>query len=143
MWRGLDTNFSMSTRPSPNDALASRWAPFERRIEIGMAVDAPHAFAAAAGDRLDQDRVPDLIGFLLEEFWLLHLPVIAGHDRNTGLLHDGLGAVLQTHGADRLDRRSDKGNAGIDDRPAQTPHFPTESHNQDEYSPHGSLWRMR
>ena len=35
-------------------------------IGIGMAVNAPHAFAASAGDCLDRDRVADLVGFLLE-----------------------------------------------------------------------------
>ena len=78
-----------------------------------MAVNAPHAFAASAGDCLDQDRVADLVGFLLEKFWLLHLPVITGDNRNPGLLHDGLGAVFQTHSADGVGGRTDKRYAGL------------------------------
>src|SRR6476620_7861353 len=79
-----------------------------------MAIDTPHAFAASAGDCLDQDRVTDLVGFLLEKFWFLHLPVIAGDDWNPGLLHDRLGAVLQTHGANGIDRWADKSNPSIE-----------------------------
>ena len=39
----------------------------ERRLEIGVLVDAAHALAAAAGDRLDQHRIADLVGLLLEK----------------------------------------------------------------------------
>ena len=74
---------------------------FERGVEIGVLVDAPHALAAAAGHRLDQQRVAELVGFLLEEFRLLPLAVIAGHHRHAGFFHQRLGAVLQAHGADR------------------------------------------
>ena len=35
----------------------------ERGLEIGVAVDPAHALAAAAGHRLDQHRVADLVGF--------------------------------------------------------------------------------
>ena len=34
----------------------------ERRLEIGVAVDPAHALAAAAGHRLDQHRIADLVG---------------------------------------------------------------------------------
>ncbi len=40
---------------------------FKRVVEIRVPVDAVHALAAAAGDRLDQHRVADLVGFLLEK----------------------------------------------------------------------------
>ena len=101
MWRGEAMYFSISTRLEPNAASPSRTAAFERRFEIGMPVDAAHAAAAAAGRRLDQHRIADLVGLLLEEFRVLPLAVIAGHDRHAGLLHQRLGAVLQPHGADR------------------------------------------
>ena len=65
-------------------------------------------------DRLDQHRIADLVGLLLEEFRLLHLAVIAGHHRHAGFFHQRLGAVLQPHGADRRRRRTDEGDAGID-----------------------------
>ena len=85
---------------------------FQRGVEIGMLVDTPHALAAAAGSRLDQQRVAELIGLLLEEFRLLPLAVIAGHHRHAGFFHQRLGAIFQPHGADRGRRRADEGNAG-------------------------------
>ena len=86
----------------------------ERRLEIGVTVDAAHALAAAAGHRLDQHRIADLVGFFLEEFRLLPVAVIAGHHRHAGLLHQRLGAALEAHGADRRGRRADENDAGVD-----------------------------
>ncbi len=83
-------------------------------VEIGMLVDAAHALAAAAGDRLDQNRIADLIGFLLEEFRLLHLAMETRHHRHAGLFHQRLGAILQAHGAHGRRRRADEDDAGID-----------------------------
>ena len=114
MWRGAVTYFSISTRASPNALLASRCAPFERGLELGVLVDAAHALAAAARDRLDQHRVADLVGFLLEKRGVLPLAVIARHDRHAGLLHQRLGAVFEAHGADRAGRRADECNARSD-----------------------------
>ena len=37
---------------------------FERGLELGVLVDAAHALAAAAGHRLDQHRIADLVGLL-------------------------------------------------------------------------------
>ena len=56
---GASTNFSTSTRSSPKRAMASRAGGGERRVEVLGALDLAHALAAAAGDRLDQDRVAD------------------------------------------------------------------------------------
>ena len=64
MWRGAVTYFSISTRASPNDALRLALRAFERGVELGVLVDAAHALAAAAGDRLDQHRIADLVGLL-------------------------------------------------------------------------------
>ena len=85
----------------------------QRRVEIDVPIDAPHALAAAAGDRLDQHRIADLVGLLFEEGRLLTLAVIARHDRHAGLLHQRLGAVLQPHGADRRGRRPDEHDARL------------------------------
>ena len=112
MWRGAVTYFSISTRGSPNADCASRCAPSSASIEIGVAVDPAHALAAAARHRLDQHRIADLVGLLLEELRVLPLAVIAGHDRHARLLHQRLGAVLQPHGADRGGRRTDEHDAG-------------------------------
>ena len=113
MWRGAATYFSISTRASPNDALRLALRAFERGLELGVLVDAPHALAAAAGHRLDQHRIADLVGLLLEKRRLLPLAVIARHDRHAGLLHQRLGAILQAHGADRRRRRADEHDAGL------------------------------
>ena len=85
----------------------------KRQVEIGVLVDTPHTLAAAAGDRLDQHRITDLVGLLFEKRRLLALAVITGHDRHAGLLHQGLGAVLQAHGADCGRRRPDEHDAGL------------------------------
>ena len=106
------TYFSISTRPEPNADCALADRAFERGFEIGVLVDAAHAAAAAAGRRLDQHRIADLVGLLLEEFRVLPFAVIAGHDRHAGLLHQRLGAVLKPHGADGGGRRPDKDHTG-------------------------------
>ena len=113
MWRGVSTYFSISTRASPNAALRLALRGFERRLELGVALDPAHALAAAAGHRLDQHRIADLVGLALQEFRLLHLAVIARHHRHAGLLHQRLGAILQAHGAHGGRRRADKDDAGI------------------------------
>ena len=113
MWRGAVTYFSISTRASPKADLRLALRAFQRGVEIGVRVDAAHALAAAAGDRLDQHRIADLVGLLLEEFRLLLVAVIAGHHRHAGLRHQRLGAVLQPHGADRGRRRADEDDAGV------------------------------
>ena len=78
MWRGFVTYFSIEHTAIPECSFGFALGAFQRGIEIGMTVDAPHPFTPAAGHRLYQHRIADLIRFLLEEFWLLHLPVIAG-----------------------------------------------------------------
>ena len=85
---------------------------FERGREIGVLFHEPHAPPAAAGRGLDQHRIADFVGLLFEEFRVLPLAVIAGHDRYAGLLHQRLGAVLQAHRANSRGRRSDKDDAG-------------------------------
>ena len=97
--------------------VAERGLPFalralERVIEVGVPIDAMHALAAAAGHRLDQHRVADLVGFLLEKTGVLARTMIARQDRNAGLRHQRLGAVLEAHGADRFGRRTDEHDAG-------------------------------
>src|SRR5262249_55938292 len=56
----------------------------ERSLELGVFIDPAHPLAAAARDRLDEDRVADLVGFLLEELRLLTGAVITGNDRHAG-----------------------------------------------------------
>ncbi len=86
---------------------------FQPGLEIGMLVDAPHPLAAATGDGLDQHRIADLISLLLKEGRLLPIAVIARHHRHPGPLHQRLGAAFQSHGADRVRRRTDEDQAGL------------------------------
>ncbi len=92
-------------------ALANR--AFERGFEIGVLVDAAHAASAAARRRLDQDRIADRVSLLLEEFRILALTVIAGHNRHSRFFHQRLGAILQPHGADGSRRRADENEPGL------------------------------
>src|SRR6185437_6494807 len=80
-------------------------------LEISVARDAPHALAAPASKRLDENRISDFISLLLEKFRFLSVAVIARNNRNAGLFHQGFCAVLQPHGANCCRGRSDKGYA--------------------------------
>ena len=86
---------------------------FERRLELDMGVDPAHAAPAAAGDRLDQHRIADLVGFLPEELRALVVAVIPGRDRDAELGHQRLGGVLETERAHRRRRRADEGDARL------------------------------
>ena len=86
----------------------------------GRAHDA-HAAAAAAGGRLDDDRIADLLGELERLLLALDRAVAAGQDRHAGLLHHPARARLVAHqpdhlriGADELDvaRLADFGEVG-------------------------------
>src|SRR6516225_507050 len=65
----------------PEGALGLALRRIERRVEILLAIDAPHTLAAAARDRLDEHRIAGLIGLLAQEFRILALAVIARHHR--------------------------------------------------------------
>jgi len=71
-----------------------------------------HALAATAGGGLDQYRVTDGIGLLLEKFGVLVVTVIARGEGHGGLFHEGLGGALGTHGADGGSGRADEDHAG-------------------------------
>ena len=83
----------------------------ERRGEIAGALDLAHALAAAPGHGLDQHRIADLLGLGGEMGGVLVFAVIARRHRHPGLDHQGLGRILQPHGADGRRRRSDPGQA--------------------------------
>ena len=84
----------------------------QRLVEAERPVDAPHAAAAAARDRLDQHRVADLVGLLAEKLRLLPLAVIAGQDRDAEPRRQRLRFGFQAHCPDRLGRRADENKAG-------------------------------
>ncbi len=71
MWRGDSTYFSTSTRGIAEGARRLALGALERGVEIGGLVDAAHALAAAARDRLDQHRIADFVGLLAQEIGLL------------------------------------------------------------------------
>ena len=79
-----------------------------RGLEGVRLVDAAHAAPAAAGDRLDEHGIADLVGFLLEELRALIVAVIARHDGGARLRHQRLGGTLEAHRAHRLGRRPDE-----------------------------------
>jgi len=63
-------------------------------------LDQPPPLAAAAGHRLDQHREADGRGFLGQGRFVLLSAQVARRHRHPGLLHQGLGRILQAHGAD-------------------------------------------
>ena len=80
-------------------------------FEFARRIDAAHALAAAAGDRLDEHGIADPPGLLLEKRRRLLVAVIARHDGDAGFLHQRLGRVLQAHRADRGGWRPDEDDA--------------------------------
>ncbi len=85
----------------------------ERSVEFDMSVDTAHSSAAPARDRLDQHRIADLVGLLAQEFRVLVVAVIAGHDRHAGPLHQRLGRAFQAHRPHRPGRRANEDDAGL------------------------------
>ena len=85
-------------------ALAGR----ERGGELGGRGDDAHPLAAAARRRLDEDRVSNAIGRLLQERRILVVAVVARDERYAGLFHDGLRGALRAHRADRRGGRADE-----------------------------------
>jgi hypothetical protein len=85
----------------------------ERIGKIPRLPDHPHALAAASRGRLDQHRVADAIGFLLERRGVLRGAVIAGHQRHAGLFHQRLCGALRSHRLDRASRRTDEHHPGL------------------------------
>ena len=85
----------------------------ERSVELDMGVDAAHSAPAPARDRLDEHRIADLIGLLAQEFRVLVVAMIAGHDRHAGPLHQRLGRAFQAHRPHRLGRRADEDDARL------------------------------
>ena len=88
--------------PTAASACAAAISP----VQVGERADDPHAAAAAAGGRLDEQRQVGL-GRRLRA------------PRRTGtpaVRHDPLGLDLRAHRVDRLRRRADPGQPGVDDR---------------------------
>ena len=67
-------------------------------FKINARLNDAHAFATATGAGLDQHRVTDAVGFTAQQCRVLIGPVVARHQRHTGLLHQALGLGLEAHG---------------------------------------------
>ena len=107
------TYFSTSTRASPKALAASRCALASAASKSAALVDAAHALAAAAGHRLDQHRIADLVGLLPAG---TPAPAARRDSRARPARRpariSALARVLQPHGADRRRRRADEDDAG-------------------------------
>ena len=77
-------------------------------VHLGREVDAAHAFAAAAGRCLDQDRQADAVDGAAQPFVGLILGRLARHDRNAGRRHQPARLDLRAHARDDGRRRSDE-----------------------------------
>ena len=84
----------------------------QRCREVRCALDLAHAFAAAAGDRLDQHRKADRRGLFLQASCVLIVAQIAGRHGHAGLGHQLLGRVLEAHRANGGGGRTDPDQAG-------------------------------
>ena len=62
-----------------------------------VAFHTTHAFATAAREGLDDDGIPDFVGFLFEKLRLLQFAVIAGYDGHTRFFHQRFGMMLEAH----------------------------------------------
>ena len=99
-------------------AVAEGTLRFGRRAFVrgGQLVGRVHdtnAFAAAAADRLERDRVSDRVGETLRGFEVRLRSVAARNDRNTGGLHRDARLDLVARLRDRLGRRTDEAHPGV------------------------------
>ena len=85
----------------------------DRLQKVGVALDQPHAAAAAAGGRLDHHRQADLARLLLEVGVALVGALISRHARHAGIDHAPLGGGLVAHGGDGGRRRADEDQARL------------------------------
>ena len=77
------------------------------RQKIGQVVDPAHAFAAAAGAGLDQQRRANGDGLLQQVLRVLVVAVIAGHARHTRARRNAFGFDLRAHALDDFGARAD------------------------------------
>ena len=85
----------------------------ERIGKLGRVVHPPHPLAAAARNRLDQDRIANFGRTLGQKGRVLVFAQIARRGRHPGGLHQLLGGVLQAHGLDAGRPGADPDQPGI------------------------------
>ena len=113
MWRGSTMNFSMKTRSSPKEDLASALARLKPSATSRGRMRDPHALAAAAGGRLDHHGIADLVGDLHRVLVVLDDAEVARHGGDLGLGGGLLGFDLVAHRGDRARIRPDEDDAGL------------------------------
>ena len=95
-----------------NERSASLDGIAQRGLQFGLAIDAAHAFAAAAGDGFEEHRIPvraaELAG-LVES----HAVVRARRDRGSGRHRGAARGGLRAHHAHGIGGRADENDAGI------------------------------
>src|SRR5258706_7160303 len=112
----LDVVWALPEALEENGLVAERVLRFAARggqlvVELRILRDEPHALAAAARHRLDEQREADLLRFAAKELRVLVLAVITRDDGNAGFFHDHLGTILQSHPLDRFRRWPDEDEA--------------------------------
>ncbi len=80
----------------------------ERPAELGRGVNDPHAAATAARHRLDDDRIPEILGDLQRLLFAVDRTVAAREDRDAGFLHGAARAGLVPKEPDHVGRRPDE-----------------------------------
>ncbi len=85
----------------------------ERGGKVLSLLHRAHALAAAAGAGLDQHRVTDAVGLVLQQGGVLIRAVVARHQRHASALHQSLGLGLQAHGLDGAGGRADEHQTGL------------------------------
>ena len=109
-------NFSMKTRSSPNDALASAFASPNPSATSRGRIGDPHALAAAAGGGLDHDGIADGVRDLHRVLFVGDHAEEARHRRDIGFRGGLLGFDLVAHRGDRAGVGSDEDDAGLFER---------------------------
>ena len=84
--------------------------------QLAAAVGDAHALAAAAGRRLDHDRIADLVGNLFGLLVVFDHTEMAGHGCDLGGRRGPFALDLIAHGADRLGIGPNKHDAGLGER---------------------------
>ena len=124
-------NFSMKTRSSPNDDLASERARAKPSATSPRGMGDAHALAAAAGRGLDHHGIADLVGDPDRLGVVLDHAEMAGHGRDLGGGGRLLGFDLVAHGGDRPGIGADEDDAGLGQRARRRPRARTGSHSPD------------
>ncbi len=131
MWRGSSIYFSMKIRSSAKLDLASPAAARKpSRVSSSRGGDA-HPLAAAAGRRLDHDRIADVAGDPDRGLGIGHDVEVPGHGRDPGGMGEPFRFDLVAHRRDRLRPGPDKHDPRFGERRRERRRFRTETRSRD------------